>query len=43
MLVCKELTLTVFYTGSGRVARIISAAAAKFLTPISLEARFGSP
>ncbi|KAF8581488.1 aldehyde dehydrogenase [Ramaria rubella] len=33
----------IFYTGSGRVGRIIAAAAAKFVTPISLELGGKSP
>lgn len=33
----------IFYTGNGRVARIISAAAAKHLTPMTLELGGKSP
>jgi len=33
----------VFYTGNGRIARIISAAAAKHLTPLTLELGGKSP
>jgi len=33
----------IFYTGNGRVARIISAAAARYLTPLTLELGGKSP
>ncbi|KAG6918470.1 hypothetical protein DXG01_014097 [Tephrocybe rancida] len=39
----KLLELQFFYTGNGRVARIVSAAAAKHLTPLTLELGGKSP
>lgn len=40
---CDVVVDVVFYTGNGRVARIIAAAAAKHLTPCNLELGGKSP
>lgn len=40
---CMIRTILVFYTGNGRIARIISTAAAKHLTPLTLELGGKSP
>jgi aldehyde dehydrogenase (NAD+) len=42
-ILCLLTVFSVFYTGNGRVARIIAAAAAKHLTPLTLELGGKSP
>ena len=42
-IACLSKSLIVIYTGNGRVARIIAAAAAKHLTPTTLELGGKSP